>query len=236
MGAINQREINEQFLSHIGYLALIGVKGPYRQYNLHEFINNVKVIDNPAEVAAGDIAYGGNRLGTVVSNVLNAGKRTITVKYGPIERPAGVTPEEWAADYDALAFQTDKHVISDVAATNATGNVIPNPYLRLASISVVFARKTDSIPNPAENDDIALLTAAVVITQGGPATSLKFNIPGVTVQKRVANVNSGAPVTADASGVASVPNGNTTGQSITFLVTKEGYSSKLLGPYVVVAP
>lgn len=215
---------NRQFLERTGFLSLIGTKGPYRSYMLNEKINGVKVIDNVSEVIAGDDAYSGNRWGKVVSNVLASSIRTITVKYRDIPKAAGASDAEY--DTDAERTETVLYTVNEGnVGTNET-NRKANPWLQLASIGALFARKLQSA-------DIVLESANPVIIAGATAVSLDFNIAGVSVQKIVNGVASGSPVVANGSGVASMPNGNTAGQSITYTVSKAGVETRTIGPFVV---
>lgn len=219
------------FLQRIAYLAMTSSKGPFKNINFNEAINNQKPIDNPADVIPGDNAYNGYQVGKVVSNVLAGAKRTITVKFPMIDKPAGVTIEEWNATDKS---ETEVFIISVVESNSTVINTQHNPFLELASIGVLFVRNLNGTitTNPA----ITITSGAVAIQEGGPATSVTFSQPGVSVQKTVNGTPSGATVVANGSGVASIPNGATAGQEVRFVVSKADYNTATFGPYVVTAP
>ena len=113
------------------------------------------------------------------------------------------------------------------AAATVTGLVTNNAWQKLASLGVLIVKNTNASVQTLK------LTAIPTIVQGGAATSLDFDVAGVSIQKYVNNVASGAPVVADGTGLASVPNGNTTGQSIKFAVSLGGKLLGTWGPYIV---
>lgn len=220
---------NLPFLQKLGYLSVISSKGPFKNLNFNEAINGLKVIDNPADIVAGDQAFTATKKGIVVSNVLAGQVRTITVDFPMVFKPAGVTIDEWN-----VAANRKETVIYTISVTPNTGqqqtNRTHNPWLVLATIGAMFARNVN-----AEDFVLQKITPAT-IQQGGPATVLDLNVAGASVQKTVANVNSGTPVVTDVDGKATIPNGNTTGQVIRFVVTKAGMKARTFGPYTVAAP
>lgn len=221
-------EQNEQFIQNIGYLAAIAnLNGPFSVRSVLPS-QQFKMREYASQVAVGDKAYNGNDYGvvTAVSSDDDPEFVKITVEFPNSIKPDGIEND----DYDPI--KTEVYTTSRDSAV--AGTTQQNSWQKLASIGCLFY--TEANPVAAEAPAIVLESAAPTIQEGGPATSLDFNIAGVSVQKKVATVNSGAPVIANGSGVASVPNGNTTGQSITFEVSKAGYNTIVIGPYIVAAP
>lgn len=218
---------NAQFLSKIGLLALVDTRGPLRAYPLSERINNVKVIDVPADVKPGDFAYNGYLWGKVTGNVLASGVRTITVKYGPVDKPAGVTAEEWADEYDTLAFEEKKYVTSQEEDTDATGDAHHNPYDRIASIGVVFARKTG-------DGEITLLNPPVKLGQSTTGFIINVEQSGVETQLYINDEPSGAPVNSPVGGTIVFDELDfSLNDTIKISFAKPGYESRTVGPFKV---
>lgn len=231
MSVVRQDKLEDHkvFLSQIGYLAIINGKGPFSGLFAQSAIGQYTVREDIKDVTVGDEAYNGAEWGTVTAKGGDAaGGFSFTVKYSHTILPQGQDPATWNP------ARTVVYTSMLPAAANVTGFPTTNQWQKLASIGVVVVKPTNgSIPT---SQTIALESAAPTIQQGGPATSLDFNVAAVSVQKTVDGVASGSPVIANASGVASVPNGNTTGQVIRFVVSKTGHNTVTFGPYTVIAP
>jgi hypothetical protein len=213
---------HQAFLLNIGYLAIINGRGPFSGIYPQSAIGQFTIRENIKDVAVGDDAYNGSEWGKVTSvtgDVTNG--FSFVVKYNNTVLPQGIDHASWNPSRN----QTYASMLP--AAADVTGLVTNNEWQRLSSIGVIVVANA--------NPSIQSLNLAVVptITQGGPATSLDFDIAGVSVQKLVNDVASGAPVVANGSGVASIPNGNTTGQSIKFVVSLSGKVLGTYGPYIV---
>lgn len=231
MAATPQETLDDHkvFLSQIGYLAIINGKGPFSGIFAQSAINQFYVRENIKDVAVGDDAYNGIEWGTVTAKTGDTTNGfSIVVKYSHTVMPQGEDVSAW----NAVRSQTYTSMLP--AAATVTGMPTNNAWQKLAGLGVIFVAPTN--PSVATNPAITLESAAPTIQQGGPATSLDFNIGGVSVQKTVDGVASGSPVVANGSGVASIPNGNTTGQLIRFVVSKTGYNTVTFGPYTVIAP
>jgi len=212
---------NQRFLQQIGYLAVISVKGPFSGNAPTGAINQFAVRENAADVKVGDYAYTGSEWGKVSA----VATTKITVKFTETVKPSGVSH----VGYNAV--RTEVYPIALNAAV--AGATQDNSWQTLSSIGVVFTYPLNS--TIATNPLITLQSAPPTISAAGGNTALDFSQGLVSVQKTVAGVNSGAPVISDANGVVSMPNGNTIGQVIGFVVTKTGYNKATFGPYTVVA-
>lgn len=213
---------HQNFLMSIGYLAIINGRGPFSGIYQQSAIGQFNIRENIKDVAVGDDAYNGSEWGkvtSVVGDVTNG--FSFVVKYDHTVLPQGIDHATWNPSRN----QTYAAMLP--AADEITGLVTTNNWQKLASIGVIIVAPS--------NPSVASLVLAVepAIVQGGAATSLDFNIAGVSVQKMLAGVASGAPVVANGSGVASIPNGNTEGQSITFAVSLGGSLLGTYGPYIV---
>lgn len=231
MSAVRQETLEDHkvFLSQIGYLAIINGKGPFSGLFAQSAIGQYSVREDIKDVTVGDEAYNGSEWGTVTAKGGDtAGGFSFTVKYSHTILPQGQDPATWNPARSVV------YTSMLPAAANVTGFPTTNQWQKLASIGVVVVKPTN--PSIATNPAIVLESAAPTIQQGGPATSLDFNIGGVSVQKTVGGANSGTPVVANGSGVASIPNGATTGQLVRFVVSKAGYNTVTFGPYTVIAP
>lgn len=231
MSAVRQETLEDHkvFLLQIGYLAIINGKGPFSGLFAQSAIGQYNVRENIKDVAVGDEAYNGSEWGRVTSTTGDVTNGfSFVVKYSHTVMPQGQDPATWNPARNVT------YTSMLPAAATVTGMPMDNQWQKLASIGVVVVKPTN--PSIATNPAIVLESAAPTIQQGGPATSLDFNIAGVSVQKTVDGVASGSPVIANGSGVASIPNGNTTGQLIRFVVSKAGYNTVTFGPYTVIAP
>ena len=228
MAAVPQVTLNDskQFLEQIGYLAVINGKGPFAGYSQVMASRQFFIRENIKDVAVGDDAFSGSEWGKVVTKTGNVTDGyTFEVKYPFTVLPAGVDHKTWNP------ARTIKYSAVLPAAAELTGLIQANQFPKLASIGVVVvAQRNPSIPTAPS---IALDTNITVISAAAPNITLDFNIGGVSVQKKVAGVNSGAPVVANASGVAVMPNGNTVGQSVSYVVSKTGHNTTTIGPIVV---
>lgn len=228
MSAVRQETLEDHkvFLSQIGYLAIINGKGPFSGIFAQSAINQFYVREDIKDVTVGDDAYNGIEWGKVISKTGDVTNGfSFVVRHSHTVMPQGEDVETWNPVRDVT------YASMLPAAANVTGLVTTNQWQKLASLGILVIAPTN--PSITTNPAIALESAAPTIVQGGPATSLDFNIAGVSVQKTVGGVNSGAPVVANGSGVASVPNGNTTGQLIRFVVSKTGHNTVTFGPYTV---
>lgn len=221
-------EDSKQFLEKIGYLAVINGKGPFAGYSQIMASRQFFIRENIKDVAIGDDAFSGSEWGKVIAKTGTAiNGYTFDVKYAHTVLPAGVDHATWnparVVKYSAVL----------PAAADLTGLVQANQFPKLASIGVVVVAQLN--PSMPTAQTIALDTNLTVISAAAPNVTLDFNVSGVSVQKRVAGVNSGAPVVANASGVAVMPNGNTVGQSISYVVSKTGHNTMTVGPIVVTA-
>jgi hypothetical protein len=214
---------NQAFLMNIGYLAVINGRGPFSGNFVQSAIGQYRIRENIKDVIVGDHAYSGNEWGKVISvsgDVTNG--FTFEVKFNNTVLPAGIDHATWNPS------RVQKYASMLPPAATVEGLVHNNAWQKLASIGVIVVENSNtSVPT------LILQSASPVIVQGGTATSLDFNIAGVSVQKLVNDVPSGAPVVANGSGVASIPNGNTTGQSIKFAVSLNGQLIGTFGPYIV---
>lgn len=228
MAAVPQETIEDHkvFLSKIGYLAVINGKGPFSGLFAQSALNQFYVREDIKDVTVGDDAYNGIEWGKVTSKTGDVTNGfSFVVKYSHTVMPQGTDVATWNPARNVT------YASMLPAAATVTGLVTNNAWQKLASLGVVIVAPTN--PSIATNPAIVLESAAPTIVQGGPATSLDFNIAGVSVQKTVGGVNSGSPVIANGSGVASVPNGATTGQLVRFVVSKAGYNTVTFGPYTV---
>lgn len=219
MGAIPQvtLEDNEQFLQSIGYLAVINANGPFSGRTATRGFTNFKIREKAVDVKVGDDAFTGSEWGKVTA--IAATK--ITVKFTHTIKPAGVANE----DYNPI--RTEVYPISlDAPVAGATED---NSWQTLSGIGVVFVYKVNEDKLP-----IVLESALPVIHANATPVSLDFNVAGVSVQKKVNGVKSGAAVVANGSGVASMPNGNTVGQKISYVASLAGRDSILVGPITVI--
>jgi hypothetical protein len=213
---------NQAFLMNIGYLAIINGRGPFSGIYAQSAIGQFTIRENIKDVAVGDDAYNGSEWGKVTSvtgDVTNG--FSFVVKYNNTVLPQGIDHATWNPS------RTQTYASMLPAAATVTGLVTNNEWQKLASIGVIVVKNT--------NPSIQSLNLAVAptIVQGGPATSLDFDIAAVSVQKLVNDVASGVAVVANGSGVASIPNGNTTGQKIKFVVSLAGKVLGTYGPYTV---
>ena len=217
---------HQAFLMNIGYLAVINGRGPFSGIFAQSAIGQFNIRENIKDVAVGDLAYNGTEWGKVTSVTGDTTNGfSFVVKYNHTVLPAGIDHATWNPSRN----QTYASMLP--AAADVTGLVTDNQWQKLSSIGVLIVQDTN--PSIATAPTIVLESAAPTIVQGGAATSLDFNVAGVSVQKTVNNVASEAPVVANGSGVASVPNGNTTGQIIHFVVSKTGHNTQTFGPYTV---
>jgi len=219
---------HQNFLLNIGYLAIINGRGPFSGIFPHSAIGKFNIRENIKDVAVGDDAYNGNEWGKVTSvtgDVTNG--FSFVVKYNNTVLPQGINHATWNPSRN----QTYASMLP--AAADVTGLVTTNNWQKLASIGVIVVAPSN--PSAATNPLITLESAAPTISAAGGNTSLDFSQGLVSVQKTVNGVNSGTPVISDALGVVSMPNGNTIGQLIRFIVTKTGYNIATFGPYTVVA-
>lgn len=219
---------NLQFLSQIGYLAVINGAGPFTGYSQIMASRQFFIRENIKDVAVGDDAYNGNEWGIVTAKTGNTTDGySFDVKYSRTVLPQGVKHTTWNP------VRTVKYAAVLPSAADLTGLVNANQFQKLASIGVIVVAKANPImpTNPA----IALENGPIIISAAAANITLDFNIPGVSVQKRLAGVNTGAPVVANASGIAVMPNGNTVGQSISYVVSKANHNTMTVGPIVVVA-
>lgn len=215
-------EQHQNFLLNIGYLAIINGRGPFSGIFPQSAIGQFNIRENIKDVAVGDDAYNGSEWGKVISvtgDVTNG--FSFVVKYNNTVLPQGIDHANWNPSRN----QTYASMLP--AAADVTGLVTDNQWQKLASIGVIVVENTNATVQTL------ILVATPVIVQGGAATSLDFNISGVSVQKTVNDINSGAPVVADGAGLASIPNGNTTGQLIRFVVSLSGKVLGTYGPYTV---
>jgi hypothetical protein len=223
MAELQDKLVDHQaFLMNIGYLAIINGRGPFSGIFAISAANQYNIRENIKDVAVGDDAYNGSEWGKVTSvsgDVTNG--FSFVVKFNHTVLPQGVDHATWNPSRN----QTYASMLP--AAADVTGFVTTNNWQKLASIGVIVVAPS--------NPSIQTLTlvAAPIIVQGGVATSLDFNISGVSVQKLVNDVASGAAVVANGSGVASIPNGNTTGQLIKFKVSLNEIVLGTFGPYIV---
>ena len=212
---------HQAFLMNIGYLAIINGRGPFSGIYAQSAIGQFNIRENIADVAVGDDAYNGSEWGKVISKTGNSNGYSFVVKFNNTVLPQGIDHATWNPS------RTQTYASMLPAAADVTGLVTNNQWQKLASIGVIVVQNT--------NPSIQTLNLAVAptIIQGGPETSLDFDIAGVSVQKLVNDVASGAAVVANGSGVASIPNGNTTGQQIKFVVSLAGKVLGTYGPYTV---
>lgn len=214
---------HQNFLMNIGYLAVINGRGPFSGIYAQSAIGQFSIRENIKDVAVGDDAYSGSEWGKVISvtgDITNG--FSFVVKFNHTVLPAGVDHATWNPSRE------QKYASMLPAAADVTGLVTTNNWQKLASIGVIVVA-----PSNKSVVTLTLDNGTPSIQQGGPATSLDFNIGLVSVQKLVNDVASGAPVVANVSGVASIPNGNTTGQQIKFVVSLAGKVLGTYGPYTV---
>jgi hypothetical protein len=214
---------HQAFLMNIGYLAIINGRGPFSGIFAQSAIGQHNIRENIIDVAVGDNAYSGSEWGTVISKTGDSTNGySFVVKYNNTVLPQGIDHASWNPS------RTQTYASMLPPATTVSGLVTNNAWQKLASIGVIIVAPS--------NPSIAKLTldnGTPTIVQGGPATSLDFNIGLVSVQKLVNDVASGSPVVANASGIASIPNGNTTGQLIKFQVSLNGALLGTYGSYTV---
>lgn len=213
---------NQAFLMNIGYLAIINGRGPFSGIYAQSAIGQFNIRESIKDVTVGDDAYNGSEWGKVTSVTGDATNGySFVVKYNNTVLPQGIDHANWNPS------RTQTYASMLPAAADVAGLVTNNQWQKLASIGVIVVQNT--------NPSVQTLNLAVapVIVQAGPATSLDFDIAGVSVQKLVNDVASGAAVVANGSGVASIPNGNTTGQKIKFVVSLAGKVLGTYGPYTV---
>lgn len=219
---------NIQFLTQIGYLAVINGAGPFAGYSQVMASNQFFIRENIKDVAVGDDAYNGNEWGVVVAKTgTETDGYSFDVKYTRTVLPQGVDHATWNP------ARTVKYASVLPPAAELSGLVTNNQWQKLASIGVVVVAKAN--PSTPTNPTITLENGPIVISEAAGAVSLDFNVGGVSVQKKVAGVNAGPPVVANASGVAVIPNGNTEGEEVSYEVSKAGHNTITIGPITVVA-
>jgi hypothetical protein len=225
MSAVPQDKLSDHqaFLMNIGYLAVINGRGPFSGIFPQSAIGQFNIRENIKDVALGDDAFNGNEWGKVTAIAGDAVNGfTFTVKYTHTVLPQGIDHASWNPT------RTKTYASMLPAAGTVAGLVENNAWQKLASIGVIVVQNSNPIPI-----EVKLESATPVIVQGGAATTLDFSVAGVSVQKLVNDVASGAPVVANGSGVAVIPNGNTTGQKIKFAVSSGGKLVGTWGPYTV---
>ena len=204
-------DANEAFLTKIGYLAMVTcLNGPFGRRNFASVINGFQTREEVTDVVAGDYAYTGNEWGKVKSITEDDDPEfwEILVDFPQTTKPDGVENE----DFNPL--RQVKYRVSKEEATGRTGTSQGNAWQKLGNLGIIFVYPTAAgANNPfVTMPEFALENGVPVIHNLGAAISLDFNVAGVSVQKTVGGTPSGAPVIANGSGVASMPNGNTTGQ------------------------
>jgi hypothetical protein len=224
MSAVPQVSLtdNQKFLLNVGYLAIINGKGPFGSQNKHEAINGFKVRETWADALVGDDVYTGNEWGKVKAKTGdNTMGWALTVTFSRTVLPAGVDHASWNPVRDEI------YTSQLPAAPTATGLANTNAWQNLSSVGILVCG-----PGPEWLPEIKL-DAQIIVKQGVTPTIVNTNVPTVSVQLKVNKVNVGAPVVADAGGIAAVPNAATAGQKVGFVVTKVGYQTAYFGPYTV---
>lgn len=223
---------NRAFLEKIGYLSVVaGMGGPYPRAAYASVINQFQLRETAASVAVGDYAQNGVEYGKVSAVERDddpVAYTKITVQFVQTIKPAGIEPADWNPVRTVVYYISEEENDANTAPMQAVA------WQKLGSLGVVFFFPVT--PDPVTAPAITLESATPTIQQGGPATSLDFNIGGVSIQKTVNGTPSGSPVVANGSGVASISNGATAGQLVRFVVSKEGYNTVTFGPYTVAAP
>lgn len=209
----------EVFLQKIGYLAVISANGPFSGRTAIQGLEKFKMRENRADVKVGDDAYTGSEWGKV--SAVDA--VSFTVEFPNTVKPAGVANE------DHVPVRTEVYSFElDDAVPNTTQD---NSWQTLSSIGVVFVYPLNpSVPT------VTIDNGTPVFQQGVTPVSVDFNLAGVSVQREVNGVNVGSPVIANGSGVASIPNAATTGQSVVLIVSYNNAIVAKFGPYIVIAP
>ena len=213
---------NQAFLMNIGYLAIINGRGPFSGIYAQSAIGQFTIRENIKDVAVGDDAYNGSEWGKVTSVTGDTTNGfSFIVKYNNTVLPQGIDHATWNPS------RTQTYASMLPAASNVTGLVTNNQWQKLASIGVIVVQNSNASIQTLN------LAATPAITEDGPATSLDFDVAGVSVQKIVNGVDSGSPVIANGSGVASIPNGNIDGDLVSFKVSLAGKVLGTYGPYTV---
>lgn len=224
MSTFNPQDLltaNQRFFQEIGFLATIQAGGPMTGVHINSAINQFVKRERRADVAVGDYAYTGNEWGQV--SAIASDK--ITVKFAHTVMPQGTDTSTWNP------VRTEVYPFGLTTAVSGANN--DNAWQRLGGIGVVFVAPLN--PIVATNPAITMTPNPPTISAAGGNIVLTFSQPGVSVQKTVNGLNSGSPVVANGSGVASIPNGNTAGQLIRYIVSKVGFNTVTFGPYTVVA-
>lgn len=215
-------EQNARFLTEIGYLSVISVKGPFNGYDPTGRINQFARRENLADVIVGDDAWTGSEYGKVVA----VGPDYIHVEFAHAVKPAGVANE----DYNPIRLE----VYGFGEDTSVEGTTQQNAWQRLASIGVVFTYPVNTNDGSITNPEIEFgaLNPAPIFDDG-INIEFDFNVDNVTVQLIVDGDPVGSPFTVALGDSYVLENTFVAGDVISFAVSSPNHNSNVLGPITV---
>lgn len=136
---------NVRFLTELGYLSAISVKGPFNGYGVTDRINQFARRENLADVQVGDEAWTGAEYGKVVE----VNEDNIHVQFVDTVKPAGVA----VAGYNPSRIEIYGMNLNE----EVEGTTQQNDWQRLASIGVIFTYSQNPGLGETTNPEIELV-------------------------------------------------------------------------------